>query len=428
VRFLLTVLLLAASLLLGRILWELTGPPTPFFLACLAVYLAFWAFLLFSCLGYRRYRDGLQKAWLVLLFSAVPLVLVDLALNQLRDHFKYPKIRSHPVVHHKLVPDTTSEMRAADFRALLHTNRFGMRGGPVSEVKPAGVTRILLLGDSFTMGEGVQDEEAFAAILQRELSRRWPGRYEVLNGGQDSYSPLLSYLDLKHNLMKLSPDLVLLNFDMSDLLQEQYYRSLAVRGRDGDFLRVPNPHDSHRVAVWIEDFVSARLYVLRYVFLRVRDALNGEPETMEAVISRRTGGLLRHTLAADREDRTAQWQAIDDSLLRIRNLCRERGATFAMSLYPWGHQVSDREWIPGRNAWIPEGAVPSEASFDHIRGFCRENNVPLVDTVAAFRAYRGPELLYFHWDMHWTPAGHQVMAAQLLPFFAENKEFPLRHK
>jgi len=69
-------------------------------------------------------------------------------------------------------------------------NGLGLRGPEVSRDVPTGVTRALVLGDSFVFGVGVDEEHLFSSELQRRLG---PG-YEVVNMGVSGYSTDQEYL------------------------------------------------------------------------------------------------------------------------------------------------------------------------------------------------------------------------------------------
>jgi hypothetical protein len=56
--------------------------------------------------------------------------------------------------------------------------------------------------------------------LQPSLTACGGGSVELVNGGVDSYAPILSYFQFEHDLVRLSPDLLVLNFDNSELIQE----------------------------------------------------------------------------------------------------------------------------------------------------------------------------------------------------------------
>jgi hypothetical protein len=62
---------------------------------------------------------------------------------------------------------------------------------------------------------------------------------------------------------------------------------------------------------------------------------------------------------------------------------------------------------------MPHDAVPSDKSLDTIRDLSQAGGINLVNLFPVFRAYRGDKALYFQYDPHWTPAGHEVMAQGL---------------
>src|SRR5690606_37550445 len=64
----------------------------------------------------------------------------------------------------------------------LRTNALRCRGPEISEPKPEGVFRIVLLGDSVAFGWGVDDEATFARRLEREWNAQGHAtRLEVVN-------------------------------------------------------------------------------------------------------------------------------------------------------------------------------------------------------------------------------------------------------
>jgi len=97
--------------------------------------------------------------------------------------------------------------------ATVSTNARGLRGTrDCAYAKPAGVTRIVALGDSFTFGDEVSDEETWP----HELGRRSPG-VEVLNLGVHGYGHDQMLLYLREEGVRYEPDVVLLGFLSDDM-------------------------------------------------------------------------------------------------------------------------------------------------------------------------------------------------------------------
>lgn len=93
--------------------------------------------------------------------------------------------------------------------------------------------------DSFIEGLGLRDEDVIPRQVERRLRRLACRRIEVVNAGVTSYSPILQYLLLQHVGLRLAPDLVVLNFDMTDVHDDVIRAGIARLGPDGLPLAVP---------------------------------------------------------------------------------------------------------------------------------------------------------------------------------------------
>ena len=90
--------------------------------------------------------------------------------------------------------------------------------------------------------------------------------------------------------------------------------------------------------------------------------------------------------------------------------------SFLLTIYPWGHQVNESEWVSGRRRFIPEDSLVSDKSVHIIENFAATNNIEILNVFPAFRSYNGISPLYFNFDIHWTAMGHKVMARELERF------------
>lgn len=114
-------------------------------------------------------------------------------------------------------------------RGLIRVNALGLRGGEITLAKPLGVLRILVCGDSYVMGVGVDEEHLLTTHLRSLLSRS--GRLEVVNMGVNGYSTDQQLLQFRDLGVRLQPDLVILiagdnDFDgiQEDFAYRAYYK------------------------------------------------------------------------------------------------------------------------------------------------------------------------------------------------------------
>lgn len=91
----------------------------------------------------------------------------------------------------------------------IQTNSLGYRGRfPREQEKLPGVRRLLFLGDSFTLGWGLREEETIPARIQHWLDGR-ASPWEVINAGYHAgCSPDAYYAYLKREGRALAPDVV----------------------------------------------------------------------------------------------------------------------------------------------------------------------------------------------------------------------------
>ena len=369
-----------------------------------------------------RFHERVIQAWLVVVSVGLTFVVVDLVAGVFLVKPLSPELSPDKIRHHKLVPNTDSRFEQPDFSYIQHVNNLGLRGKDSSFKRSPGRYRVLMLGDSFTMGKGMEDDQTFSALLEVSLNQRkacGATTFEVLNGGVDSYAPILSYLQLSGDLAPLEVDLILLNLDLSDLLQEAAYRKEAVYDSTGTIIGVPGSQRpllfSQRIRAWIDQHT----FLTRLLLFYINKWLGYQDFTVQGVVTRANPELLKYTLAEDTINRDEQWTQIFDSIARIKKFADERSIAFALVVYPWGHQISETEWVPGRYNFVPKGATVSDKYLDIIYQRSKQLGVELVSLFPKLRAHKGDAPLYFHYDMHWTVEGHKVVASALETYLVE---------
>lgn len=362
--------------------------------------LAFWT----SRVLQRQPRHACLRPWLAAAMVLFTCAGIDLVCGLWKPSRHGPLMRADARHHHVLLPNQTATLDDTDLPYTMRTNARGLRGGEIG-AKPAQTRRLLFLGDSFTMGKGVDEADTFVARVGERLNAASTGiRYEVVNAGIDSYAPLLSRLEFE-DLLDLDFDHVVHCLDMSDLMQEQAYRRLAVRDEDGHIVGVPGRPRS------LAEWAMQHTLITGMIVAALRDA---SEVTVGNFVRQPNRGLLQHTLADDEVDRAHQWDAIFASIGDIVAICRARDIAYTLAIYPWGHQVSEQEWSTGRRFFMEPDAEVSDDVRTTVAERAQRAGIALVDAFDAFRAYDADAPLYFDEDMHWTPAGHAVMADVLV--------------
>ena len=176
-------------------------------------------------------RRSSSRAWLgrlglVVASCAVTLALLEAGLHLVpawsqsgqNERFALNPYRPDGALGFTLRPGVRVRHVDRDFAVTVSVNALGGRGPERGAVKPAGTTRILLLGDSFTFGWGVEHEESFGALVERRLTERL-GPVEVVSAAVPGWSTDQHYIYLRTRGLDLRPDLVLLATSENDLTE-----------------------------------------------------------------------------------------------------------------------------------------------------------------------------------------------------------------
>lgn len=123
---------------------------------------------------------------------------------------------SIPGLDYEMAPNR--ELRAGD-GTLVKTNQFGMRDYEPASQDSDSPCRIAVLGDSYTFGLGVREEEAYPKVLEK-LLRQSPEaalcQFEVLNFGVIGYSSHDEDLVLRYRVVNFHPRVVMIGYVLND--------------------------------------------------------------------------------------------------------------------------------------------------------------------------------------------------------------------
>lgn len=324
-------------------------------------------------------------------------------------------------------PGATSERKTREFDVHTTINSLGLRDDEMkTPQKPAGVYRVLILGDSFVLGYTVERENLFVDILESWWKAE--GRnVDVINAGTEGYSTDQEVLWYQKHGRDFTPDLVVLCPYENDLYwngqtsYERYPKPRFTPGGEPEARKLTDPGPLP---------VRDRWALTRLIGLFARRQQTWSPDgknklLMEwAAYFHEAPDFMVDAYARTRGALSSLKNSVEGTGSRLvvapipGKACIHAGAREALET-----QVGKRDWLSCLKRWIHGEAEPASLANDHwspdepvdrVLGMCRELSILSVDAreLLRSRADRGIEL-YFESDWHLDRDGNRAFARYL---------------
>lgn len=341
----------------------------------------------------------MRKVALLLVESALLLVALELGIRAVRPELDVPHLRVHAAGYYTWYPGSRFTYRnlpkVEPRSAAVRINAAGMRGADVVTPKPADERRVLVIGDSYTAGVQLPEDQIFTTLLQTDLNAARPGiTHHVLNAGVNGAGTGHELLYFEHEGAALAPDVVVLQYTWNDLGDTRAQAAFRLTD-DGVELR----DDLRRPASWREPVLA------------VRDAIANRSLVAYLFYRALTGGVPRAGAAETRPS-----GADPDVTLVVRLIAtlvaasNARGApvivlTLPGPIYVAGGDAAYDQVVAGVRALVATGP----------------NQLIVADPLLRAALARG-EAPYLANDGHLSAAGHRVVADALAPAILRYEE------
>jgi lysophospholipase L1-like esterase len=271
--------------------------------------------------------------------------------------------------------------RRAPFAVELRFNSLRFRDGEFPPRRP-GVRRVMVLGDSFTEGQGVKAADAYPRVLEGFLDGAEPGRWEVLGCGRRGADFPELYRSFEA-ILAYDPDIVVYGMVLNDPVQSPAFHARQAYLND-----------------WINDrsrmFEGPEPPRLRFFDSRVAAYVRGRIEGVR--VGRDTTQWYFDMFGdLNREG----WDETQAYLKKMDRGMREKGGSFLVALWPLMVGL--------------DGHYPFEGVHRTIADFCRRSGIAEHDLLPALRG-RAPASLWVHpVDLHPNEVAHRLVAEELAP-------------
>ncbi|MCR9141494.1 MAG: GDSL-type esterase/lipase family protein [bacterium] len=318
------------------------------------------------------------------------------------------------------------------------------RNQPFEKEKGPGIKRVLTIGDSFTWGAGLSDEQTFPAMLEERLNASLPAgarKVEVLNAGIVSSTITNSYESLINHDLAFKPDVVVLTFcdnDISDLASDtsispglyeflrkgvwfgpiRYFFGKSIQQRRRSI--VESVHTNEGMDLTGGRFgVKAKATHINWpedvpAFMKSAGEIStNDIDKLLTLYYYSTTAWIMPFTGPDQKDTWALWKQWEDELLKIKALGQEHNFEVVVHVYPIFARIYE--------AQFDDQKTPEKI----IREIAERNDIRVVDPLKEFRRQEaasraaGQPLYFYPEDSHPTAAGSRIVAAELEPVLRE---------
>lgn len=154
---------------------------------------------------------------LYFLIICVSLLIVEIAIRIFYPQSILPRfVENAPWGIRKILPNVNAIHKTPEYSYRYRTNSQGFRGTKEYEfVPPDNCFRVVVQGDSVTLGHGVKDNETYSCILE-EMLRKDGIKAEVINMAISGFGTAEELIQFHEVAKKYRPDLVILGFFQND--------------------------------------------------------------------------------------------------------------------------------------------------------------------------------------------------------------------
>jgi lysophospholipase L1-like esterase len=391
------------------------------------------------------------RAGLILLGITISLVILEIGFRSLYPD-PSPKLvnqglKFHPTYGLAFRPNTEgwhTSLRG-EYSSYVKINNKGLRGREYDYDQGDNTYRILVLGDSFTAGLQVPEEQAFPKQLEALLQAEFPQtNFEVINAGVIGYGTDNQLAYFTGEGYKYQPDLVLLAFFTGNDITDNIWYSLY-NLENGQLIRVDAAHPpdpGSRAPRWSREdstfrrvrsflYTNSRLYSVSIELLTLA-AIQRLPALANLLISL---GLVEITqpvvnygnIYAFRYLPEEAWTKTEALIVQLKREVEANGGEFLVAILPDETDVDEdrRSEIYEAYAHLTkEQAISGPVPARHIAQLLQARNISYVPLLAALQDHQQQtgEALYFRYDGHWNAAGHAVAGQAIFQYLIKNRD------
>jgi lysophospholipase L1-like esterase len=320
-------------------------------------------------------------------------------------------LQADSTVGWKLIPSTTTRLRWASYDYTVTANSLGFPAPEYPVEKPAGVFRILVVGDAFSSAEGVNTDQSWPRLLEDNLNQHQTAQsVEVMNFAVTGYGPNQYAAVIQTFAPTYHPDLIIVEAFVNDfddvLISDDAFRSSIGFG---------SPSADSLYATM--RLLNLRRFLTLQVINPLKELVRNQPNP--------EGYVLGHfrLLERDNPELDTAYEPMRQRYEQIKRVADSIGAQVMIVMAPSSAQVCASDQLP----YYPKHIDVHDASrFDLekpqrlVHQMTESLDVPYFDLRPVLHGIN-EGCPYQPYNMHWLPSGHATVASYVEGVISANQ-------
>ncbi|MDD5012182.1 MAG: SGNH/GDSL hydrolase family protein [Candidatus Nanoarchaeia archaeon] len=316
---------------------------------------------------------------------------------------------SDDVVGYKLSPNYEGVQSVPGKMFGLKTNSKGLRDDrEYNYEKRENISRILILGDSFAFGNGVELKETYAEYLRELFSNQ---SVEVVNLGVPGYGINNEYLSFIEEGYKYNPDIIILNYVTNDWNTHQ----ISEDEFGNEVVNKSHTLSANDKGVLISSFKISSLVSIHHHLLFNLRTYSFFYSQSRLLLSNVVDKFLKNqgvpTYFLDKNSPEYQ-QAYDGYSSLIKKLDESTNAKIIILVGPSRDELLNQEQI--QEAYNLNYEISPDQTQKSVEEIADKLNIQFL------RVYSQDPNIFIKVDGHWTPEGHKMVAEEIYKTINKN--------
>lgn len=307
----------------------------------------------------------------------------------------------HPVLGVVQMPNIHSDLSTSEFVFHVDTHDLGLGGLGFRETPPDRTNPVVVLGDSFTWGVGVNKADIWTELVELKSG------VDFCNLAYGGYGTTQERLTFELWGVKLKPRGIILqicvNNDFLDNLE--WEENFKVNKNSLTPLLMSLRSWLHHN---VRSYELFKYYILGGLLKKgsYADFFSKKPQG-EKILNVKVGGtevkILKDYSFLSMSPRTEEgWRVMQSEIMKINKLCKQNNAWFCVVIFPAKEQVYAQYYNPPVNFDI-------DLLNKLIAKFCKNQDIFVLDLTLEFRNNMR-SAIFWEINGHLTPLGHKIVS------------------